>query len=135
MCAWVLASNGVTACIVVRQQDLAMMISPPSPRPSNIALALDNLAPNVLAWATLWFSVTLAEPSHSPSKPIYDPRELRVAKLEPNWFKDVGRHDAEVSVSAGAPAVESFEGVAYPADYIVHVFRRQFACHRFNDTP
>jgi len=43
-------------------------------------------------------------------KPIYNPRELSVAKPGLDGLKDADGHNLEVSVSTGALAVELFEG-------------------------
>jgi hypothetical protein len=77
--------------------------------------------------------VTLAKPSHGSSKPIYRPRELRLAKYRLNRLKDVDGHIFEVGVSRSSPGIELFEGVPNPAYNMFRLLHGQFSRYRFHD--
>src|SRR6266446_2319149 len=69
---------------------------------------------------------TLTKPNHGPSKPVGDPREVRLTKLCPYRLKDIEGHIFEVVMCGRALSAELFEGVANFAQRIIKLFLRQF---------
>src|SRR5258707_5048177 len=69
--------------------------------------------------------ITLTKPSHGPSKPIDDPREVHLTKLRPQRLKDIDGHVIEVDACPSALAVELFEGVANLVHRSIKLFLRQ----------
>jgi hypothetical protein len=79
--------------------------------------------------------ITLAKPSHGPSKPIYHPRELRFIERWLNWSEDRNGHILEIGVSSGAlGVVELLECVRDLTYDTTQLLCGQFHCHRFHDT-
>ena len=75
----------------------------------------------------------MAKPNHGPSKPIYHPDELRLAKLWLHWLKDVEGRAFEVAVRRSVPSDELFESVANLAYNRLELAQGHFRCYRFYD--
>src|SRR5215471_5509951 len=77
--------------------------------------------------------ITLTKPSHGPSKPVDDPREVRATKLWSHRLKDADAHILEVGVTRCVPRVELLKGVANLAYDMFQLLHGQFSRYRRYD--
>jgi hypothetical protein len=77
--------------------------------------------------------ITLTKPNHSSSKPIDDPREVRLTKLRSYRFKDILRHVFEIDIRRRAFGAELFQDVANSAYRGIKILLSQFSRYRSYD--
>jgi hypothetical protein len=70
------------------------------------------------------------KPNHSPSKPIDDPREVRLTKFRPYRFKDILRHGFEIDIRRRAFGAELFQDLANLAYRGIKILLSQFSRYR-----
>ena len=94
--------------------------------PHALRLAEGKMAPHQ---AALW-PHHVDKPNHRPSKPIDDPREVRLTRLRPYGLKDIDGHVFEIDIRRRAFGAELFQDVANLAYRGIEIPLSQFSRYR-----